>query len=109
MISFYKYLSARSRLKEIIKTIDAVGGEDEAPPILLAQKDMNINETTYYWYKSIAELISILLFVAVCVIIYGVIDEEDLRTLWSGVGTWYAQALAWGQLQAETIIKSISR
>ena len=108
MISFYRYLSARSRLIEINKTIDAMGGEDEAPPILLAQKDMNINETTYYYYRSFAESIIWLLFVAVCVIIYGVIDEEDLRTLWSGICSWYAQAMAWGELQTETIIKSMS-
>jgi hypothetical protein len=108
MISIFKYLSARSRLKEINKTIEVMGG-DASPPILLAQRDMNINETTYYYYRFWAEIIYILIFVGLCGIIYGVMDEEDLRTLWSGISSWYAQTVAWGQLQAETIYQSISR
>lgn len=86
-----------------------MGGDEEAPPLLLAQRDMNENETIYYYYRNWAEIIYILIFVAVCGTIYGAMDEEDLRTLWSGISSWYAQTVAWGQLQAETVYRSMSR
>lgn len=107
MFSIIKYLSARSRLKNINSTISSLG--DNCDNILLAQREMTECETTFYYYKTISDIIFILFFVALCGIIYGATDEEDLRTLWSGVCSWYAQTVAWGQLQAETIYQSISK
>lgn len=107
-MNLFRYLSARRRLIQISNIIDQIG-EDNADAFLLAQKDMNINETTYYYYKTIADIIFILIFIAVCGTIYGDMNEEDLRTLWSRICSWYAQTMAWGQLQAETIINTISR
>lgn len=107
MFSIIKYLSARSRLKNINSTISSLG--DNCDNILLAQREMTECETTFYYYKTIADIIFILIFIAVCGTIYGAMNEEDLRTLWSRICSWYAQTMAWGQLQAETIINTISR
>ena len=109
MISLIKYLSARQRLIGVRKTIVSLGGSREVSSLMLAQEDMYENEATYYYYKALGEIIIILLFVAVCGTIYGVVDESYLRTLWSTICSWYAQTMAWGQLQTETILHAISR
>lgn len=61
MISFIHYVSALRRLKESEKTVYMLGGEREAPPMILAQRDMIKNEVDYYRDESI-NLLFILLF-----------------------------------------------
>jgi len=53
MISFIHYVSALRRLKESEKTVYMLGGEREAPPMILAQRDMIKNEVEYYQEESI--------------------------------------------------------
>jgi hypothetical protein len=84
-------------------------GSDDLPPLILAQNDMISNEVTYFYYRFLYEVMIMLIFVAICGIIVEKMDENDLRTLWSGICSWYAQTVAWGQLQTETIYQSISR
>lgn len=74
MTSLFKYLSARSSLVEIKKTIEAMGGRDECSPIILAQEEMTEGETTYYYYKFISDVIHSLVFVILLVASYGVYD-----------------------------------
>jgi hypothetical protein len=73
MISFFRYLSARSHLKEINKTIEAMGG-DEAPPMLQAQRDITSDEVTYFFYETVASIIYSLLFIIILICAYGVYD-----------------------------------
>ena len=47
MKSLFRFISAKRRLEEITKTIEAMGGED-APPTLHAQYDMTKMESKYY-------------------------------------------------------------
>ena len=53
MISFIHYVSALRRLKESEKTVYMLGGEREAPPMILAQRDMIKNEVDYYQDESL--------------------------------------------------------
>lgn len=53
MISFIHYISALRRLKESEKTVYMLGGEREAPPMILAQRDMIKNEVEYYQDESL--------------------------------------------------------
>ena len=53
MISFIHYVSALRRLKESEKTVYMLGGEHEAPPMILAQRDMIKNEVEYYQDESL--------------------------------------------------------
>lgn len=53
MMSFVHYISALRRLKESEKTVYMLGGEREAPPMILAQRDMIKNEVEYYQDESI--------------------------------------------------------
>lgn len=46
-------MSALRRLKESEKTVYMLGGEREAPPMILAQRDMIKNEVEYYQEESI--------------------------------------------------------
>ena len=59
---------------EIKKTIEAMGGQDECSPIILAQEEMTEGETTYYYYKFISDIIHALIFVILLVASYGVYD-----------------------------------
>ena len=52
-MSFVHYISALRRLKESEKTVYMLGGEREAPPMILAQRDMIKNEVEYYQEESI--------------------------------------------------------
>jgi hypothetical protein len=61
MISFIHYISALRRLKEAEKTVYMLGGSREAPPMILAQRDMIKHEVDYYRDESI-NLLFILLF-----------------------------------------------
>ena len=53
MISFIHYISALRRLKESEKTVYMLGGPREAPPMVLAQRDMIKHEVEYYQDESI--------------------------------------------------------
>lgn len=53
MISFIHYVSALRRLKESEKTVHMLGGSHEAPPMILAQRDMIKNEVEYYQDESL--------------------------------------------------------
>jgi len=53
MMSFIHYVSALRRLKESEKTVYMLGGEHEAPPMILAQRDMIKNEVEYYQEESV--------------------------------------------------------
>jgi len=53
MLSFIHYVSALRRLKESEKTVHMLGGEKEAPPMILAQRDMVKNEMEYYEEESL--------------------------------------------------------
>jgi hypothetical protein len=46
-------MSALRRLKESEKTVYMLGGEREAPPMILAQRDMIKNEVEYYQEESV--------------------------------------------------------
>jgi hypothetical protein len=48
MMSFVHYISALRRLKESEKTVYMMGGEREAPPMVLAQRDIIKLEVEYY-------------------------------------------------------------
>ena len=48
MMCYLHYVSAKRRLAEVEKTITMLGGEREAPPMILAQRDMIRLEKKYY-------------------------------------------------------------
>jgi len=48
MLSILHYMSAKRRLKEANKTVYMMGGVDECPPMVLAQRDMIELEVNYY-------------------------------------------------------------
>jgi uncharacterized protein YacL (UPF0231 family) len=64
MISFIHYISAKRRLKEAEKSVYMLGGEREAPPMILAQRDMIKHEVEYYEDESVT-LLFIITFVSV--------------------------------------------
>lgn len=68
-MNIFKYFSARSHLKEINKTVEVMG--DDVSPILLAQKEMTEDEVTYFYYKSLADVIYTLIFTIVLIGAYG--------------------------------------
>ena len=73
-MNLFNYLSARRRLVEINKTIEAMGGDDEASPMLLAQRDITSDEVTYFYYESISSVIYTLIFLLILIVGYGVSD-----------------------------------
>jgi len=60
MISFIHYISALRRLKESEKTVYMMGGDREAPPMILAQRDIIKLEVDYYKDESVG--LAIILF-----------------------------------------------
>jgi hypothetical protein len=72
-MNFINYLSARKHLKEINKTIEVMG-DDDASFMLLAQRDMTEDEVTYFYYKSISDVIYTLIFLLILITGYGVTD-----------------------------------
>lgn len=72
-MNLFKYISARSRLVEINKTVEAMGGE-EAPSMLLAQREMTSDEVTYFFYETISDIIYTLLFLIILIGGYGAAD-----------------------------------
>lgn len=75
MLSFIHYISALRRLKEAEKTIYMLGGSREAPPMVLAQRDMIKHEANYYKDESIK--LGVLIFAVSIVLItsYGFLHE----------------------------------
>ena len=53
MISLIHFISATRRLKETEKTVLMLGGETEAPPMVLAQRDIIKLEVDYYKLETI--------------------------------------------------------
>ena len=74
-MNLFNYLSARRRLVEINKTIEAMGGDDEASPMLLAQRDITSDEVTYFYYESISSVIYTLIGSIVLIMAYGVYEK----------------------------------
>lgn len=72
-MNFINYLKARSSLKEINKTVEAMGGED-APPMILAQQEMTQDEVTYFYYQSISDVIYTCIFLLILIAGYGAAD-----------------------------------
>jgi hypothetical protein len=83
MFSILHFIEAKARLKESIKTIEMMGGEDECQPMLLGQMDMIQLEVDYYrprayiWFVVLAILPIILIFFAPT--IYGFITNTILN------------------------------
>ena len=73
-MNLINYLSARKHLIEINKTIEAMGGEDEASPMLLAQRDITSDEVTYFYYETISSVIYTLIFLLILIVGYGASD-----------------------------------
>jgi len=53
MLSLIHFISATRRLKETEKTVLMLGGETEAPPMVLAQRDIIKLEVDYYKKESV--------------------------------------------------------
>lgn len=66
MFSILNYLEAKNRLKESIKTIEMMGGEEECQPMLLGQRDMIELEKDYYWQQSVKFALMALITLIVC-------------------------------------------
>jgi hypothetical protein len=67
MISIIHYISAKRRLKESNKTVMMMGGEDECPPMLLAQRDMIALEAQYY-REEMDKLLNLALLISIIMI-----------------------------------------
>ena len=70
MISIIRYVSAERRLKEAQKTVIMLGGEDETPPMVLAQRDMIELERNYYRDEATDFLVHILVASILCIPIF---------------------------------------
>lgn len=73
-MNFFNYLSARRRLIEVNKTIEAMGGDEESPPLLLAQRDITTDEVTFFYYQSISDVIYTFIFLLILILGYGASD-----------------------------------
>lgn len=60
-----RYILANRRYKQFQKTVELLGGEEETPPTLLAQRDMCRYEKEYYAIKLLNFFISAGLFAMV--------------------------------------------
>ena len=70
MFNLINYFQAKARLKESIKTIELMGGEDECQPMLLGQRDFLMLEVDYYRDTFISNCVYLLTGTIVCVILY---------------------------------------
>jgi hypothetical protein len=70
MFSIINYFDAKQRLKESIKTIEMMGGEDECQPMLLGQRDFLELEVKYHLNQSKLSFIYTLTAILFCVILY---------------------------------------
>lgn len=69
MLSFIHYVSAMRRLKESEKTVYMLGGPREAPPMILAQRDMIKHEVDYY--RDEAVLLAAYIVIAIIITVAG--------------------------------------
>ena len=69
MISFIHYLTALRSYKESHKTVYMMGGEHEAPPMVLAQQEMRKLEMEYYKEESVklAIILGVLAIIGIAV------------------------------------------
>jgi hypothetical protein len=70
MFSIINYFDAKQRLKESIKTIEMMGGEDECQPMLLGQRDFLELEVKYHLKQSKLFFIYTLTAIILSVILY---------------------------------------
>jgi len=70
MMCIVNYISAVRRLKEINKTVYMMGGEEDCPTQITAQRDMIQLEKEYYRDESVKFTITLLTTFAGCVIVY---------------------------------------
>ena len=73
MIDIIHYISASRRLKELQKTVDMLGGESEAPPMTLAQRDICKYEKEYYadeMFRSFFSFVIILVISGLMFLLY---------------------------------------
>jgi hypothetical protein len=70
MFNLINYFQAKERLKESIKTIEMMGGEDECQPMLLGQRDFLMLEVDYYQDAFKTNCFYLLTATSICVILY---------------------------------------
>ena len=70
MFNLINYFQAKERLKESIKTIEMMGGEDECQPMLLGQRDFLMLEVDYYRDAFKTNCFYLLTGTSICVILY---------------------------------------
>jgi hypothetical protein len=70
MFNLINYFQAKARLKESIKTIELMGGEDECQPMLLGQRDFLMLEVDYYRDAFKSNCLYLLTGTSICVILY---------------------------------------
>ena len=70
MFNLINYFQAKERLKESIKTIEMMGGEEECQPMLLGQRDFLMLEVDYYRDEFKSNCFYLLTATSVCVILY---------------------------------------
>ena len=51
-----------------------MGGDDEASPMILAQRDITSDEVTYFYYETISSVIYTLIFLLILIVGYGASD-----------------------------------
>lgn len=75
MISFIHYISSLRRLKESEKTVYMMGGEREAPPMILAQRDIIKLEVDYYKDESVGLAIILFGLAIVGIAVYTILKQ----------------------------------
>jgi hypothetical protein len=70
MIPYYNYYDATQRLKGTEMTIDAMGGPDECPDMVVAQKEFLELEVEYYKQQSWIFTKRLLFTSVICVIMF---------------------------------------
>ena len=70
MMCLVNYISAVRRLKETNKTVYMMGGEEECPTQIIAQRDMIQLEKDYYRGETVKFTFALLTTVAGCVMMY---------------------------------------
>lgn len=70
MLNLINYFQAKERLKESIKTIEMMGGEDECQPMLLGQRDFLMLEVDYYLDAFKSNCFYLLTGTSICVTLY---------------------------------------
>lgn len=72
IINLIHYISAKRRLEENEKTIKVLGGVEETPVQILAQRDMIKNEIEYYregMWSSVKVILVVVVALLICFLI----------------------------------------